>query len=184
MYKPKLPKSPEPSSSSSWSRRIRPSRFLINTFCPVPPLWLLPSPSTSSLFALPQLSLVFLSPSDLLGSTLMQENSRSHPFHWVCVLSSSTFLSLLIAISTTIFFSLYTDVVLFFFSFFSKTSASIDPLALVVNKSPAVFIFYHGRSTDFEEKIEGLWTGDYFVCHSLLPSNSKYPSQAPALETI
>ena len=43
--------------------------------------------------------------------------------------------------------SLYTDVVLFFFSFFS------------VNKSPAVFIFYHVRSTDFEEKMEGLWTG-------------------------
>ena len=43
--------------------------------------------------------------------------------------------------------SLYTDVVSFFFSFFS------------VSKCPAVFIFYHLRSTDFEEKIEGLWTG-------------------------
>ena len=30
---------------------------------------------------------------------------------------------------------------------------------MVVNKSPAVFIFYHPRSTDLEEKIEGLWTG-------------------------
>ena len=40
--------------------------------------------------------------------------------------------------------SLYTDVVLFFFS---------------VNKSTAVFIFYHARSMDFEEKIEGLWSG-------------------------
>ena len=28
--------------------------------------------------------------------------------------------------------------------------------ALAVNKSPAVFIFYHARSTDFEEKVEGL----------------------------
>ena len=28
-----------------------------------------------------------------------------------------------------------------------------------VNKSPRVFVFYHVRSTDFEEKIEGLWTG-------------------------
>ena len=45
-------------------------------------------------------------------------------------------------------FSLYTDVVLFFFSFYSETSAS--------NKSPMAFIFYHARSTNFEEKIEGL----------------------------
>ena len=30
---------------------------------------------------------------------------------------------------------------------------------MVVNKSPAVFTFYHPRSTDLEEKIEGLWTG-------------------------
>ena len=29
-------------------------------------------------------------------------------------------------------------------------------LALAVNESPAVSIFYHARSTDFEEKIEGL----------------------------
>ena len=28
-------------------------------------------------------------------------------------------------------------------------------LALAVNKSPEVYIFYHPRSTDFEEKIEG-----------------------------
>ena len=48
--------------------------------------------------------------------------------------------------------SLYTDVALFFFPFFSKTSASeaINPLW---------FIFYHPRSTNFEEKMEGLWTG-------------------------
>ena len=32
------------------------------------------------------------------------------------------------------------------------------PLALAVNKSPAVYI-YHERSKDFEEKIGGLWTG-------------------------
>ena len=30
------------------------------------------------------------------------------------------------------------------------------PLALAVNKSPSVFIFYHARSTVFEEKIEVL----------------------------
>ena len=33
------------------------------------------------------------------------------------------------------------------------------PLVLAVNNSPAVFVFYHAGSTDFEEKIEGLWTG-------------------------
>lgn len=39
------------------------------------------------------------------------------------------------------------------------------PLALAVNKSPAVFIFYPARSTDFEEKIEGLFkTGYCFPC--------------------
>ena len=32
------------------------------------------------------------------------------------------------------------------------------PLALAVNKSPAVYI-YHARSKDFQEKIGGLWTG-------------------------
>ena len=47
-------------------------------------------------------------------------------------------------------FRLNTDV-LFFFSFYSETSAS--------KKSPAAFIFYHARSTNFEEKIEGLSTG-------------------------
>ena len=57
--------------------------------------------------------------------------------------------------------SLYTDVVLFFFS---KTSASASsssptPLCWGVNKSSRSFIFCHARSTDFEEKIEGLWTG-------------------------
>ena len=49
-----------------------------------------------------------------------------------------------------IFTNLYTEVVLFFFSF----------------KSPAVFIFYHARSTDFEDKIEGLWTGSIFTGHA------------------
>ena len=58
---------------------------------------------------------------------------------------------------------------LFYFSFrsfFSFSSASIDPLAMAVNKSQAVFIFYHGRSTDFEEKIEGLWTNRRLFCLS------------------
>ena len=32
-----------------------------------------------------------------------------------------------------------------------------DPLALAVNKSPAVFVVYHAHSRDFEEKLEGLW---------------------------
>ena len=50
--------------------------------------------------------------------------------------------------------SLYTDVVLFFFSFFSLLPHTY-PLALTVNKSPAVFIFYHARSMD----LEGLWSG-------------------------
>ena len=46
-------------------------------------------------------------------------------------------------------FSLYIDVVLLlFFSFYSETSAS--------KQSPTAFIFYHARSTNFEEKIEGL----------------------------
>ena len=36
--------------------------------------------------------------------------------------------------------------------------ASEHPFALAVNKFPR-FIFHHARSTDFEEKIEGLWTG-------------------------
>ena len=49
-----------------------------------------------------------------------------------------------------IFTSRYTEVVLFFFSF----------------KSPAVFIFNHARSTDFEQKIEGLWTGSIFTGHA------------------
>ena len=44
---------------------------------------------------------------------------------------------------------------LFIFSFRSSL-----PLALAVNKSPAFFIFHHARSMDFEEKIEGLWTGE------------------------
>ena len=68
----------------------------------------------------------------------------------------------------------YTDVVIFFFTFFvlfenmgeharkknKERLFSSFPhpylLALVVNRSPGVFVFYHARSTDFEEKIEGL----------------------------
>ena len=73
--------------------------------------------------------------------------------------------------------SLYTDVVLFFFSFFSKTSASEARSARRKNKerlfsssptptplrwrsiNPLRFIFHHPRSTDFEQKIlEGSFT--------------------------
>ena len=51
---------------------------------------------------------------------------------------------------------------LFYFSFrsfrkhrrASSSSPTPLPFALAVNKSPAVFVFYHARSTDFEEKIE------------------------------
>ena len=35
------------------------------------------------------------------------------------------------------------------------------PLVLAVNKAPAVFCL--ARSTDFEEKIEGLWAGETSV---------------------
>ena len=68
--------------------------------------------------------------------------------------------------------SLYTDAVLFFFSFFSKTTASeasarerkikyifFFPHHYPLRRqpiNPLLFIFYH--PTDFEEKIEGLWT--------------------------
>ena len=79
--------------------------------------------------------------------------------------------------------SLYTDVVLFFFSFFSKTSASEASVreqarsARRKNKerlfsssptptplrwrsiNPLRLVFYNARSTDFEKKLEGLWTG-------------------------
>ena len=48
-------------------------------------------------------------------------------------------------------YSLYADNVLFFFS---KTSARARELA--VNKSSPVYISYHARPTDFEEKIESL----------------------------
>ena len=37
-----------------------------------------------------------------------------------------------------------------------SSSPTPTPLALAVDKSPAVFIFYDARSTDFEEDIEGL----------------------------
>ena len=50
-----------------------------------------------------------------------------------------------------IFGSQYTDVVIFFFSFLSKISACAR-----AKRYPRGFIFYHARSADFEEKIEGL----------------------------
>ena len=74
-------------------------------------------------------------------------------------------------------FSLYTDVVLFFFSVFWKTSACSrarrereqSERARCARKkntplrwrsiNPPRFIFYHARSTNLEEKIEGLWRG-------------------------
>ena len=46
-----------------------------------------------------------------------------------------------------------------FFHSFQNISERISealPPALAVNKSPAVFIFHHTRSTDFEEELEGL----------------------------
>ena len=55
--------------------------------------------------------------------------------------------------------SLYTDVVLFFCSFFWKTSAHARKHPCPVrwrSINPLRIIFYHTRSTDFEEKIEGL----------------------------
>ena len=64
-------------------------------------------------------------------------------------------LSLLALIFTLVAASLYTDVVLFFFTFFSKTSASLfstsptpNPLRWQTVNPPRVFIFYHVRSTD------------------------------------
>ena len=65
---------------------------------------------------------------------------------------------------------LYTGVVLCVFSFFWKTCASarkiffpypypaITPLRWRSINPPRVK-FYHAPSSDFEEKIEGLWTG-------------------------
>ena len=57
--------------------------------------------------------------------------------------------------------SLYTDVVLFFFSKTSASASSSSPTPLCWGSinPPAVLFFCHVRSTDFEEKIEGLWTG-------------------------
>ena len=58
--------------------------------------------------------------------------------------------------STKLQLSLCTNVVLFFFSKISASEASArEPLSpsLAVNE-PLRFIFYHPRSTDFEEKIE------------------------------
>ena len=50
-------------------------------------------------------------------------------------------------------FSRYTDVVLFFFSFFSSCAGG--PWKIPSGS----YFFYHERLTDLEEKIEGLWTG-------------------------
>ena len=72
--------------------------------------------------------------------------------------------------------SLYTDVVLFFFSFsFRKYrrarekeksvswfrlfySSPTSTLCAGGQQIPRGFCFYHARSTDFEEKLEGLWS--------------------------
>ena len=43
------------------------------------------------------------------------------------------------------------------FSFWEHTTCKNE--CGVVNKSPSVFVFCHVCSTDFEEKIEGLWRG-------------------------
>ena len=64
------------------------------------------------------------------------------------------------------------------------------PLVLAVNNSPAVFVFYHAGSTDFEEKIEGLWTGWrrlskkglLSILH--LPNPCNTPSQCKYFEII
>ena len=42
-----------------------------------------------------------------------------------------------------------------FFGLFETSASHPYPLALAVNDSPAVLIFYHSCSKDFEEKIEG-----------------------------
>ena len=62
-------------------------------------------------------------------------------------------------------FSLFTDVALFItaaskkspavFIFYHARSKNFDKTA-ASKKSPAVFIFYHARSKNFEEKLEGL----------------------------
>ena len=51
----------------------------------------------------------------------------------------------------------YTDVVLFYFFFVLFENIGERARMSAVNKSPAVSVlFYRPRSTDFEEKIEGL----------------------------
>ena len=55
----------------------------------------------------------------------------------------------------------------------AKRARERDPLALMVNKSPAVFIFIReiddlqreNRSTISNEKVEGLWTGYEGACY-------------------
>ena len=97
--------------------------------------------------------------------------------------------------------SLYTDVVLFFFSFFLKTLVSSRAKRACENErgarerkinflfsssptptpfrwrsiNPLRFIFYNARSTDFEEKIEGLWTG-YFNRQKYKIKGGPWPS--------
>ena len=53
------------------------------------------------------------------------------------------------------FFSLYTDAGFFCFLFSFFFVLLLFPLALAVNKSPAVFIFYLARSTDYFEENRG-----------------------------
>ena len=64
----------------------------------------------------------------------------------------------------------YTDVALFFFLFFSKNLLSPPPPPTTLrwrSTNPLrFFLFYHAHSTDFEKKIEGLWTG-WRVLHLL-----------------
>ena len=55
--------------------------------------------------------------------------------------------------------SLYTDVLLLFFS-------PTPTLLRWRSINPPRFFFYHPRSTDFEEKIEGLWIGGFHVTSS------------------
>ena len=112
---------------------------------------------------------IFLYSLPLFCTTTTGNFHKLSDYNWLHVLwrkchTCSCSLSLLALIFTLVAASLYTDVVLFSFLFFSKTSSSSQgrarerasifyfphpyPLALTVSKSPAVFIFYHVRSTD------------------------------------
>ena len=60
----------------------------------------------------------------------------------------------------------------------AKRAREREPLALMVNKSPAAFIFIReiddlqgeNRSTISNEKVEGLWTGYEGACYILVNS--------------